>query len=86
VLATNIDGSPVYAGLSLVVSNDVAVEAGGAIDASGRGSHLLTREHGFAGCEELNWAGFGWQGTVANGKSIACRKCNYPCSRPAPRI
>jgi hypothetical protein len=36
VIATNL-GSPVYAGLYLMVTNNVEVEIGGAIDASGRG-------------------------------------------------
>jgi hypothetical protein len=49
-------------------------------------SHLLTRERGLVGCEELSWAGFGWQDRVAHGKSILCRKCNCPCSRSARRF
>jgi mRNA-degrading endonuclease RelE of RelBE toxin-antitoxin system len=49
-------------------------------------SHLLTRERGFAGWEELSWAGFGSQGVVTEGKSILCRKCNCLCFRPGPRI
>jgi hypothetical protein len=57
-----------------------------AVHPSRAASHLLTRERSFAGCEELSWADFGWQGVVAKGKSIPCRKCNCPCSRLGPRI
>jgi hypothetical protein len=48
------------------------------------GSHILTRERDFAGGEELSGAGLSWQGVVTRGKSIACRKCNYPCFRLVP--
>jgi hypothetical protein len=34
-------------------------------------SHLLTRERSFSGCEELSWAGFGWQGIMVKGRSIS---------------